>query len=345
MKTLNPQIWMLIAFVLLNGLLSAGSLALPEDLDRTRWLNGVVAADIEDVYDDEQPLRQFSINAWTAFSYLVFNEGKPGVVIGPNQWLYTEEEFLVETRGDAVYQRNLQFIEASAALLKRDGISLIVVVLPSKSRVYPVGTRQTDNPVYGRFLNDLAGMEVPAIDGLAALKSVESGEALFLKTDTHWTPSGAKRIAESVGDYIGGVDLKGDAAFETEEIGSILFEGDLTKFLPLSPWFTSLAPGEEKIPVYETRSLDTPDLFDDVSVPDVALVGTSYSANPMWHFEGFLKSSLSRDLVNVAREGEGPFKPMQTFLSEQRPDLEMVIWEIPERYLINPEYSLNIEGV
>ena len=89
------------------------------------------------------------------------------------------------------------------------------------------------------------------------------------------------------------------------------------------------------------------DLFADIPEPEVALVGTSYSANPDWNFEGFLKLSLNRDVVNFATEGEGPIVPMLNFLErylQELPALELVVWEIPERYL-GQEYPTQLPSV
>ncbi len=46
------------------------------------------------------------------------------------------------------------------------------------------------------------------------------------------------------------------------------------------------------------------------------------------------------DVVNLAREGDGPFAPMAEFLSSgelKRLSPKLVIWEIPERYLVQPD--------
>src|SRR3546814_16573348 len=78
------------------------------------------------------------------------------------------------------------------------------------------------------------------------------------------------------------------------------------------------------------------DLFGDSATPRIALVGTSYSANPDWNFAGALKQQLGEDLTNDAHDGVGPFKPMDNYLAgpdfAQAPP-HLVIWEIPERYL------------
>ncbi|MBA7714020.1 putative alginate O-acetylase AlgJ [subsurface metagenome] len=82
-------------------------------------------------------------------------------------------------------------------------------------------------------------------------------------------------------------------------------------------------------------------LFDKLQIP-VALVGTSYSAGEAWNFDGALKAALEADVLNVAKEGQGPFVPMKKYLEspaldDPRPDV--IIWEIPERHLgIDPGY-------
>jgi alginate O-acetyltransferase complex protein AlgJ len=77
-------------------------------------------------------------------------------------------------------------------------------------------------------------------------------------------------------------------------------------------------------------------LFGDEKIP-VALVGTSYSANPLWNFAGFLEEALQTDVINAAEEGQGPFETMKTYLASaafrDNPP-ELVVWEIPERYLV-----------
>ena len=79
-------------------------------------------------------------------------------------------------------------------------------------------------------------------------------------------------------------------------------------------------------------------LFGEAA-PQVALVGTSYSANPKWNFIGALKQELGSDLLNYAENGHGPLVPMLRLLQrgpEETADLRLVIWEFPERYLMLP---------
>ncbi|MBX9755308.1 MAG: alginate O-acetyltransferase, partial [Pseudomonadaceae bacterium] len=77
------------------------------------------------------------------------------------------------------------------------------------------------------------------------------------------------------------------------------------------------------------------DLFSDSQVP-VALVGTSYSANPRWNFLGALRQALGSDVLNYAEDGHGPLLPMLKYLQSaglKDSPPQLVIWEFPERYL------------
>jgi alginate O-acetyltransferase complex protein AlgJ len=72
-------------------------------------------------------------------------------------------------------------------------------------------------------------------------------------------------------------------------------------------------------------------------VPDIVLIGTSYSANTRWNFPGYLKEALGEDIASYAREGAGPFRPMLAYLASEdfrREPPRLVIWEIPERALV-----------
>lgn len=56
-------------------------------------LNGRWAKAVETHYDDEFPIKRLGTNIWAALDYKLFNEGRKGVVLGRDQWLYSDEEF------------------------------------------------------------------------------------------------------------------------------------------------------------------------------------------------------------------------------------------------------------
>ena len=71
--------------------------------------------------------------------------------------------------------------------------------------------------------------------------------------------------------------------------------------------------------------------------PEIALIGTSYSANPLWSFEAQLKAALGRDVLNFSEAGPWPDGADGDFPREAqnaaRSRAKAVIWEIPLRYL------------
>ena len=89
-----------------------------------------------------------------------------------------------------------------------------------------------------------------------------------------------------------------------------------------------------------TRSVDDGAAGDDALFADrqipVALVGTSYSANPNWNFLGALQQALRSDVANYAEDGHGPILPMLKYLQSdefKNSAPQVLIWEFPERYL------------
>lgn len=320
--------------------------ALGKDVWSGDWAGAYAAG-----FDKTLPIRDASIEAWTAISYLLFKEGRDGVLVGDGDWLYSKEEFAVEGRLSETLDRRLADIVAVRGELRRRGIDLVVALIPAKARVYPehLGRYRWPadlDPVYQSARRFLSDRDITAPDLLQALLAAKPKAQLFLRTDTHWTPEGAAIVADALagGVFAGMAGQQsaaglGTTAFETEAGAPVEHRGDLLNFLPLGS-FAGIGPAPDRLTPRMTQAviaaaIDDAALLGDSSVPAV-LVGTSYSANHLWNFDGALRQALQADLVNAAKEGMGPFQPMQdllasTTLEDARP--RVVIWEIPERYL------------
>ena len=182
---------------------------------------------------------------------------------------------------------------------------------------------------------------IPAPDLLAPLRAAKADDLLFMRTDTHWTPKGADIVARQLSEALRrSFSLSGEPQqFITEASQQKPYMGDLTRFLPLDPLFARLMPEPDQLQRYDTHPPQTDNdaaaLFADSELP-VALVGTSYSANPNWNFAGALRQHLQRDLSNHAEDGQGPIVPMLRYLQSDELNnapAQVVIWEFPERYL------------
>ena len=79
--------------------------------------------------------------------------------------------------------------------------------------------------------------------------------------------------------------------------------------------------------------------LDGDDAPEAVLVGTSYSADALWGFDGALMHRLGLGVDNRALEGLGPVVPMMRYLADPAaaaPPPLLVVWEIPARQLALP---------
>jgi alginate O-acetyltransferase complex protein AlgJ len=315
----------------------------------TPVLNGKLAQSFEKHYDQVFSLKAFGTNLWAAIDYSLFDEGRPGVVIGRGDWLFSEEEFKPATQPRQV-QDNWTLIEAVQAELKRRDIEL-VLLLPAKARLYPeqlgkVHPADAHSLLYQQALARMHHESLSGPDLLPVWLKAKLHAPIFLRTDTHWTPFGAEVTAQHLAAYLfeRGTLQPGDERFTTAQGKTQTHKGDLLRFLPLEPYFASLQPPSEPLQQRQTALVQGQDdssaaaLFDE-QPPSLALVGTSYSANPKWNFVGALKQALGSDMLNFAEDGHGPLVPMLRLLQRdpaQIDGLRLVIWEFPERYLLLP---------
>jgi len=323
----------------------------------TRLVDGNRAKVFEAQFDAKFPAKKLGVNLWAAVDYVLFREGKPGVVLGRRGWLYTDEEFVVAEGYERHIRDNLKLIESIHQELTKQGVALVVAIVPAKARVYSefLTSRTPAEPqlrLHARLLEALTRGRIPTADLFAPLQQGKILQPTYLRADTHWTPWGAKLAAARTAQVVreSAPATTSASRFITHREATRTHRGDLVNFLPLDPYFAALLPQPESVDVMKTAALaegahlqststNNADLFGDATVPTLALVGTSYSANALWNFAGYLRESLGEDIANYSRQGKGPFVPMLSYLRSedfrrQRPRL--IIWEIPERSLVSP---------
>ncbi|HSC85156.1 MAG TPA: alginate O-acetyltransferase [Pseudomonas sp.] len=315
----------------------------------TPVLNGKLSHAFEKHYDDKFPIKQLGTNLWAALDYSLFGEGRPGVLIGRDGWLYSDEEFKPVADAKQHLQDNLAIIRGVHDELASQDIQLVLAIIPAKSRLYPeyVGEHRITllrQDLFSQFRGSVRSAGIIAPDLLGPLQDGKRHGQVFLRTDTHWTPLGAEIAAQRLGAAVQrAVALQGEPQdFVTEDTRRQAYKGDLTRFLPLDPLFEQLMPAPDNLQQRQTRpassevaAADDAALFADNALP-VTLVGTSYSANPNWNFAGALREALQRDLSNHAEDGHGPILPMLKYLQSdelKNAKPQVVIWEFPERYL------------
>ncbi|WP_449431247.1 alginate O-acetyltransferase [Pseudomonas putida] len=329
------------------GVWSTGGLESFQRTEQMTVLNGKLAKAAETHYDDQFPIKRVGTNLWAALDYKLFNEGRPGVVLGREQWLFSDEEFNPSAGAEQLMDENLALIRGVRDTLQRNGSQLVLAIVPAKARVYSeyLGKQlpaSLHDDLYNQFHAKARQANVFAPDLMAPMEQAKARGQVFLRTDTHWTPMGAEVAAQALAEAVSRQQLlDGDPqAFITEAGNTAPYKGDLTNFLPLDPLFSNLLPTPDNLQQRTTRpaqaGADAADaLFANTQIP-VALVGTSYSANPHWNFLGALQQALRSDVANYAEDGHGPLLPMLKYLQSdafKNAAPQVVVWEFPERYL------------
>ena len=318
--------------------------AMPKSV--SAYLNGDAALQIDAYYKKIMPHRLPSIDLMGAARYLVFHEGRPGVVVGEDGWLFSKEEFEAPLGRSAALDEAVAGIAAIRDQLAARGIDLVVVPLPAKADIYSDRLRDAAVPallarLYGDFRQRLADMGVTSIETRQPLLDAKQSGPVFLVRDTHWTPLGAAMVADAVGRVLG---QRQGADYRTLAGTPAARDGDLAKFIVTGALSELVGLGPETIVPRQAIAVETASAAADIfgserSIP-FALAGTSYSANAQWSFAESLKGALHADVLNVAEEGLGPVAPMRKYLrSEVLRDSppDTVIWEFPIRYLGNPK--------
>ena len=339
----------LFLIVLLGvGLLSLTKIGSYQAQVEGSFIKGEATDQFETLYDKALPIRSLGMNLWALIQYKLLNEGNPGVIIGHNDWLFSDEEFYAPEAAKDYLKANLATIDAVDAYLESLHIPLIVVSVPAKAAIYEEQITPQARPspfmqtLYQNSATLLSDVTQQLVNLTPLYQERDKTEALlYFRTDTHWTPTGAQLAAEAVANSVAQLNLElQKTAFTTELVNVEHFHGDLTNFLPLTPWFSDHLPPQDHYNHYETitRASDNDaslDLFSSDHIP-VTLVGTSYSANKQWHFLGALKQALNADILNMAAEGQGPIQPMLDYLTSEAfldAPPELIVWELPTRYL------------
>jgi alginate O-acetyltransferase complex protein AlgJ len=272
----------------------------------------------------------------------------PGI-IGKNEWLFYRYE-ISEPKDSANSAASIDLIARLNQVLARNNVTLAVVMVPLKMRIYsehlPAEPKLTDYMAgnYERLNKALRAAQVHTIDLNSAflqspLRTAEN--PLFMRLDTHWAPAGALLAAETIR---AGIDadpaLKAPFASVPEEKFSLAWSKkkivskgrDLVAQLP--PGSPAFGP-EQLLPFSVARNQAAKEgLLGEEAAPGIVVVGSSYSDN--WTgFTEALRFTLQRDLLDISVGAErGSWYGIESYLRDaayqtQKPKL--LIWEMPER--------------
>lgn len=264
-----------------------------------------------------------------------YMRGYRTVVEGKDGWLFRTEAELqwFEANDPDLWLSLKRFIDA----LKARGTTVLMFPQPPRglveSAMLPPETRAKFDFVelqrrYSELVSNLKNAGAIVADG--SVFSNDQGPQYFYKRDGHWVSAGSKRAAQMIATQIRDAGFTFTPKdFKTLQTGLTASRGTMTQVVDT---LCGIRYPVEYGPAYQTKAPATDDLFSDASAPEVALVGTSFSATPAYNFIGFLRETLGTDLYQAAKAGGGFDGAMSEYLVSdlyQQSPPKFIIWEFP----------------
>lgn len=292
--------------------------------------------------DKNLPLRNELIAWANAGRYWVTRGAGDQVRLGQDDWLFSVEELQYFPQARAHENARIATLTQAASALKDRGVSLVIAVVPDKSRMVSHKLARGRYPDwnadrYGFIVDSLRLKGVQVVDLRSALTSDNAESYLYYRTDTHWNQAGAKRAAQAIAAQIKllAPDLPRATFYTQSAPASSQRPGDLMRMMGLGDMPNWARPKPDVEAQDSTKKIESPQqpagLFDAVTVP-VVLVGTSYSLRGNFH--GYLQQALGAEVLNVARDGGGFIQAAKSYLADesfQTSKPQVIVWEVPER--------------
>ncbi|MGF6705745.1 alginate O-acetyltransferase AlgX-related protein [Pseudomonas frederiksbergensis] len=340
-------IFLFVGLLSSGRLIVSGQISLPDKVLPPQILDGDITHRIAKELSNAQLPTTFA-ELERGASWLLLGDTGPRVRSGCPDWLFLADELKVNDQAQRNADAKVQaVIDLKQQLSQRD-ISLLVVIVPDKSRIASGQRCALHRPAVleGRIQTWASKLDVggvPNLDLTGALTPL--GASAWLRTDTHWSESGAKAAADAITQRLKslGISATPRRSFNESHAPLAVRPGDLVHlagidWLPLNwqpaPEMVAQTSTHE-LPVASADSPDTEaDLFGDADLPNTALIGTSFSRNS--NFAGFLQQALGAPVGNFAKDGGAFSGAANSYLNNpayKETPPKQIIWEIPERDL------------
>jgi alginate O-acetyltransferase complex protein AlgJ len=307
---------------------------------------------LEKQLDTGLPARSTLIAAANGLRYRLTGGANDQVRIGRDGWLFLTDELRHYPNGGAHLAARVALLQGASEALAKDGVKLVVALVPDKARVHAAHLTPGQAAVYAQdaptryqdALNALRTGKVATVDVLQAFAdadaaaSAETAQQHYYSTDTHWNQRGAQVAAQAIALQVRSMQLGLDATEFATAPGGPRRErpGDLLHLMGLAhaPDLLRPRPDWERPQTTRQTSADAAGgLFDDIGVP-VVLTGTSYSLRG--NFYGYLQQALGAKVLNAAKDGAGFLQATTAYLKDdayKTAKPKVLIWEVPERFL------------
>lgn len=310
------------------------------------WMDfrqGRMTGGLEKQLDHKLPARAALIGVANSVRYVLTSSGGELVRVGKEGWLFLTDELRFEAGGSGHMHARITLFGDAARALERQGVKLVVALVPDKARLYPNHLANGRYPDYNRsrYQDALAGLRfsgVMTVDLLKPLSLAALQGDVYYRSDTHWNQTGAQVAAKEVSLAISKLGLELEkTAFSTSSSGAEAERtGDLIHLMGLAGTPKALRPRpdiETPIVTLQNSVDSSAGLFGEIVVP-IVLTGTSYSLRGNFH--GFLQQALSVKVLNTAKDGGGLLQAGTSYLTDnafQSTKPKILVWEVPERFL------------
>lgn len=248
--------------------------------------------------------------------------GNESVLVGRDSWLEYRSAFEYVVGRPFLDKKRLAEVQAGdprrairrfAADLRKRGIQLWVVPMPSKVMVHPEGfakglesrLEELDNPSAAQMRSELEALGIRFLDPLPAMREIARTQRAFLKSDSHWSPVSISKTAELLATALEAEGILSPRDTEwRRSVQKIDYGSDLSRMLKLRE--TQLFPLEPiEIPVVTTPRGR---IFKNDPQAEVLILGDSFSnifAPRGGSFPAQLAYFLGRKVDRIAIDGGG----------------------------------------
>ena len=270
---------------------------------------------------------------------------EPEGIVGKSEWLFNKYEVLKSTDAAQTAQ-SIELIGRFNRVLKANGVSLAMTMVPLKMRIYseylPDSIKLTDYMAgnYEQVNKALQAAGVTLIDLNTPFMSSpkrNSDTFLFYRLDSHWNLTGAMLGAETIKAGIvankalkGALDATPEVAYKMT-VGKRKLPSKGRNLLAVLPRNSGPFAPEQFTPVSVVRVQAS----SEEKSPLIGVTVAGSSASQEWTgFLDALRYVLQRDILNVSVHGLiGPWVGMESYLRSdafQANPPKLLIWEWAE---------------
>ncbi len=169
--------------------------------------DGSLTRQLADFCADQFPLRSAFVRLKAGTELLLGKQENNGILLGSDGYLITKQEYTTDDR--LVLEQNVRAVRRFEQVMEHARIPFTFAVVP---RSLDVNTQKlpslydpTNTDAVWSWLQDACTQENTTADILTAPlhQSAENGEAVWYRTDHHWTAQGAYHAYVALGDLLG----------------------------------------------------------------------------------------------------------------------------------------------